>query len=164
MEVKVAWLQDEEYLDSYWKDFLQCRSKTRKWTVLAGILVFIFGASIWSYVLLNSIEFRLAPIIPVFGIAMVVWHFWDKSKWFNLMRSSQSYKKENEVIFTPQSILHSGPTSKGEISWEGITDIVSGNSGLFLILQKGLSVYIPQSSASNESEYNDIIKLYKAHA
>jgi hypothetical protein len=164
MEVKVTWLQDEEHLDSFGNDFLQYRSKTRKWTVQAGILVLITGASILGYVIFMGINFRLAPIIPVFGIAMIVWHFWDKSKWFNLMRSSQSYKELNEVIFTPQLILHTGPTSKGEISWEGIADIVSENSGLFLILQKGISVYIPKSSASNESEYNDIIKLYEAHA
>lgn len=164
MEIKVAWSQNEDYLNSFWKDFIKYRSKMRKWTIHLGLLIFITNVSIYVYLINQNKPYQSILLFAVIGVFTIIWHFWDKYQWYSLMRNSPSFNKQNNIKFTSSAIFHDGPTSKGEISWKGIETIIPAANGMFLVLQKGLSIYIPKSAAENEQEYNSIFKLYESNA
>lgn len=164
MEIEVSWSQNENYYKTFWQDFIKYRSNMRKWAIHIGLFIFITNVSIYIYAVTENKANDIILLFAVSGICVILWHFWDKSKWYNLMRSAPGYNKENNLKFTSDSIFFDGPTTKGEMSWEGIINIVPASMGMFLILQKGLSIYIPKSSVSNESEYNSILKFYESNA
>jgi len=160
MDISIKWITDENYIQAYWKDFINCRSKSRKWTlhlavtlIVLGFVYLIFGPNF------NS-PLPIAVALLCTGMLISIWHYWDKRKWFNLMRKSKSFGKENSLRFTVDNILFSGPTSKGEITWEGIEGIESAQNGTFIVLQKGLSIYLPRISNNQTNNLNEIIKFY----
>ncbi|CAH0535509.1 hypothetical protein VST7929_03079 [Vibrio stylophorae] len=164
MEIKVTWSQNEDYLNSFWKDFIKHRSKMRKWTIYLGMLIFIANISIYVYFINQNKPHQSILLFAVIGLLTIAWHFWDKFQWYNLMRNASSFNKQNILKFTSSSIFYDGPISKGEMSWEGIENIVLAANGMFLVLQKGLSIYIPKSAAASEQEYNSIFKMYESNA
>lgn len=162
MEITATWKSDKEYLQTFWKDWIKHRSKMRKWIIHIGIALILLG----GILLANNIQTEgllksKFLFLVILGAGIIVWHFWEKSKWFGVLRAAPSYGKENILRFTEKGIFYSIPTSKGEMAWEAIGDIVIASQGLFLIVQQGLSIYIPRSAVRSSTEFDLINKLYR---
>ncbi len=107
-----------------------------------------------------SRAFPVATLLIVAGFWVSIWHFWDKRRWFNLLRHSKFFGEESRIQFTADKVLVSGPTSKGEMTWEAIEDIELANNGAFVVLQKGWSIYVPKVSNGQSNNLSEIIEFY----
>ncbi len=160
MKITSKWIVDDAYIQDYWNDWIKYRSKHRKWAIHYGI--FLIVASL-ILLLLFPIGTNLHPLLlfGIFiGIAIIIWHFYDKAQWMKLIKKAISYGEENTVIFSRENLKIKGPTSNGEMIWKGIESIEKGELGFFLILQKGLSIYIPYHSLDNKDGFTYIDDFY----
>ena len=157
VEVIAKYTFDENYFQSYWRDWSKSRSVGRKWAIPIG--VFFITTGVLSFVM--SSKPLLSLIVFFIGLVNLIWHFWEKRIWFNNRRSAKNFGKENKLCFSKEGILIESSHSKGEMTWEALESIKKASDGLFLVLQKEISIYIPKQSVTNETDLNLIVKMYR---
>jgi len=123
--------------------------------VLIGI-VFSFASNIdISYLK------QCAGFFIVLGITIVSWHYWEKQHWFNRMIQDSADGTEQVMVFNEAGIKTKSSISSGEATWKIVKKIVPAKNGIFLVLKKGISIYIPKQSISDGNTMEEIIKLYE---
>lgn len=94
-----------------------------------------------------------------------MWHYWDKNKWFKLVTGGVGYGGDVELVFSENGITHKGPTSEGTIQWNGIEQVQLSETGLYLILQKGISMFVPFYAFTEQGDIEKVMGYYhSAHA
>ncbi|WP_167882336.1 YcxB family protein [Leptospira sarikeiensis] len=101
----------------------------------------------------------LGLLLIVSGIVSFVWHYWDKYNWFRFLIQESDFDSENIITFSEENLKIQGKHSNGEINWSGIKDLVLAKYGLFLVLSKGISIYIPKGALSEDML--QVQELYK---
>ena len=159
-EVVAKWTLSESYYRSYWRDSVKHRTLFRRWTVPFGIFLLALGGTLlWISEANDGIDFVPWALILI-GVYELVWHFLDKGRWFRLVRKGNQAGGEVELRLNRDGIDHVGPTASGRIKWQGIEKFVRAENGLFLAQGRGLSIYIPYTSLSEEREADEIEVLY----
>jgi hypothetical protein len=69
-------------------------------------------------------------------------------------------ESENIIIFNENGITTKSLLSSGEANWKIIKEIVRARNGIFLVLQKGISIYIPFQSLQEPNNIRQIIEMY----
>jgi len=162
MEITAKWNTDAKYFQLYWHDWLLERSHLRKWAIHIG--VFLIGLGLALYLLpteISPVDDVSSLILLFLGCFEIIWHFWNKRRWFKARLTNRNFGKENTFSFAAEKIHLSGPNSKGEMTWNAIEDIVTASNGIFLILQNNLSIYIPAYAVKSNSDLNGIITMFK---
>ena len=161
MEITAKWQHNPEYFEQYWKDWMMYRSKGRKHILAFSLVLIILGVVLYFGALpqLASSQ-RRGIIIIIIGILVAAWHFWDKRKWIKSM--IQDSRPNNEIVmnFSQEGIKTKSDVSTGEATWEAIKELVPAKQGLFLILQKGMSIYLPRQSLAENNDISQIVQLF----
>ena len=141
--IEARWTQSPDYYRQFWTDWLGARSQFRKRAAPVGIALVLCGAAVLSVPDSGTgRSLTSGLIVGAMGLAVLVWHQWDRVQWLRTMTSA-AHAGEVRLQFDHDRILHRGPTSHGEMSWNAVEQLTKGAHGLFLVLQRGLSVYVP---------------------
>ena len=164
MEVSASWQTNNIYYRQYYQDWVKYISKKRKRAVPLALLIMACGGAISiSCYFAGEYLFVIGCGIMGVGLSNLIWYFFDKRKWLRSLSSSDGTKESVTLTFTEAGIEHSGPTAQGTVTWAGIKNIVEGNNGLFLIVQKGLSIYIPYSAIHPQGGVSNIIQMFESY-
>jgi hypothetical protein len=103
-------------------------------------------------------EHRIVGVFLVcFGVFNVIWHCWDKHKWFSGRREANVTGSDAEIRFEDDRIFTKGPFSQSESDWKAFQKVVSTKRGMFLYPQQGLYIYIPDSALQPPESKADIV-------
>ena len=168
MEITAKWNHNPEYFEQYWKDWMLYRSKGRKHIRVFSLVLIISGFVLYLGDLGAFPEFTSSQsrglIIVIIGILVAAWHFLDRRKWIKSMIQDSRPNNEIVMIFSQEGIKTKSDISSGEATWEAIKEIVPARQGLFLVLQKGISIYLPRQSLDDNNDINQIINLFHNQA
>lgn len=137
----------KEYYESYWHDWVKTMSKWRRWTLPLGITSLLLCLVL--YLNVNNIPIKMDLVLSVlflFGVVEILWHFWSKWRWFSQMEATIDLQAENIFVFTREGIDITGPHSQGSVDWGAFKKVVAADNGLFFVLQKGVSIYVPDQA------------------
>ena len=164
MTISATWKTNKTYYQEYYRDWIVSISKYRKWAVPLSVLTITSGIviSVSAYFLA---AFLLVAGLGVtgFGIGNLIWHVVDKRMWLRSLSSPENTDQSLSLTFTAAGIEHSGPTAQGSITWAGFKNIIEGKNGLFLVAQKGFSIYIPYAAISPEQGTSQIMRMFNAN-
>ncbi|TGL31628.1 hypothetical protein EHQ52_17020 [Leptospira koniambonensis] len=151
MEINAKWKFSPDYFEQFWADWILYRSKYRKHVMQFSLGSLFLGISILTISLLIATKYSfLGLLLLTSGIGSLIWHYFDKNRWFQIMIRESDLDSEILISFTEKGLKTQGKTSNGESTWEGIKDFIIAKNGFFLVLQRGLSIYVPQYALSGD--------------
>jgi hypothetical protein len=161
MTITAKWKINTDYLNTYWNDWVRYKSEGRMFVVPVGLILAMIGIILSFIVNLDISNIKLCSnVLIFFGFSIVLWHYWEKKRWLNRMRQDSEHDAEQVIVFDEDGIKTKNPISSGEAQWKVVKEIVSAKNGMFLVLRKGISIYIPKKSILNGNTMKEIIKLY----
>jgi hypothetical protein len=162
MEIEARWAITEDYFRSYYRDWITDISKHKKWAIPIGCALILAGP-VFHYSLSDIAQrFPLTGIaISAAGLYQIAWYFFEKRRWIKAMVSGSKLGEDVTLRFTHKGVDHSGPRTSGHITWDGFKRIVASKHGMFLILQKGISIYVPKTSIRTPNGLASIMELFQ---
>jgi hypothetical protein len=138
----------------------------RRWVIPLALGLLVIGSILFVIqpICCEKLGF-IGLVLSGIGIYQIIWHYWDKKQWFSRVTGNAGYGGEVEMKFAENGITHKGPTSEGTIQWKGIEQVQRTETGLYLILQKGISMYVPLYAFSEHEDLEKVMEyFYSAHA
>ena len=161
MEIIAKWKHNREYFQQYWKDWVKHRSKGTKDIPVISFFIIILGLFIYFSGLPSFTHYSNHGLTLVLvGTVLITWYMWYKHKWIHSMLQDSDPESENIIIFNENGITTKSLLSSGEANWKIIKEIVRARNGIFLVLQKGISIYIPFQSLQEPNNIRQIIEMY----
>ena len=162
MIVTAKWEMNSDYFNKYWDDWITYKSEGRVYVVPVGFILVVIGI-IFSFVTSIDISYlkQCGGFLIVLGITITSWHYWEKQHWLNKMIQDSTDGTELVMVFNEEGIKTKSPISSGEATWKIVKKIVPAKNGIFFVLKKGISIYIPKQSISAGNTMEEIIKLYE---
>ena len=162
MTVVVRWRQGEQYYQRLWRDVVRHRLRARRRVVPLGLALIAVGAAILIAMAAKPDQVTRAVAIGavVCGALSVVWHYADRARWFRMLRAAPQFDQMVEAEFGRDGIRHEGPIAHGEMSWAGIERLVRGDCGLFLVVQRGMSIYVPYEAFDGEQGVQQVEAMF----
>ena len=157
-DVVAKFTLSDEYYQRLWKQLVRHRTRFRRWTVPFGLLTMVVGAAWFASMPVDPLRI-FGTLLFGAGAIEVLWHYWDRHRWFKRMTTGPQANGEVELRFNANGITHVGPTARGEIQWRGIERIIRTNEGLFLLQGRGLSMFVPLTSLTRVEDANIIEEL-----
>lgn len=161
MEITAKWNHNPEYFEQYWKDWVKYRSKGRKHVLVFSLALIAAGVMIYLGAFPQTVFGQDRGIIIVLiGVSLALWHFGDKRKWIRSMPQDSRPDNEIVMVFSQNGIKTKSDISSGEASWDVVKELVPAQKGLFLVLQKGISIYLPGQSLTENNDISKIIEIF----
>ncbi|WP_162051438.1 hypothetical protein [Pontibacter pamirensis] len=158
MRIKVTQELNKEYYNEYYSEWLEFRSKFKKWENLIGFTSII--ASLIIYFVDKSLTFISVGLL-VFGTLMVYDFYSSKSKWLKGRLNSKMADTEVTLIFEEDKIQTIGPFTETNGKWSFFSDAVETEKGLILIPENGISIYLQKKSFEEKADVVAIVRKIK---
>lgn len=159
MKIEIVQKINEEYYREFYSEWLQCRSKYKKWQLPIGYIG--FAASLIVFLVDSSLAV-VSIWFLVFGIIMMYSFYASKAKWLKQRRKSKMTNQEVTMLFEEDQFQSTGPFTKVDGKWSFFSDVVETNKGLFLIPENGVSIYLQKKSFEHPADIAEIIRKIKA--
>ena len=163
MKASARFKMDEDLYRQIWTDWIRYVSRGRKWVIPVGFFCAIAGIAILIITGLGS-EYRIIGLLLIcLGVFEVIWHYWEKHKWFMGRRKANVNGTDVEILFEDDCIFMKGSFSQSECKWQGFQKVVSTGQGMFLYPQQGIYVYIPDNSLQPLEAKTEIINKIQSN-
>jgi hypothetical protein len=166
LRIIAKWNLSEAYYKGLWQQSLKSRTTFRRWVIQLALGFLAIGFTLFAIqpTCCEKLGFS-GLVLSCIGIYEIMWHYWDKNKWFKLVTGGVGYGGDVELVFSENGITHKGPTSEGTIQWNGIEQVQLSETGLYLILQKGISMFVPFYAFTEQGDIEKVMGYYhSAHA
>ena len=163
MKATAHFKMDEDLYRQIWADWIRYVSRGRKWSIPVSLLCIAVGVIALIVLGIDSEHRTVSIFFVLIGIFNVVWHFWDKHKWFRNRRSANVTGQDIEIRFEDDRISMTSPSSKSESEWTVFQKIVTTESGMFLYPQQGIYIYVPDSALQPADAKTEIITKIKGN-
>ena len=143
MEIEIKQSIDEAYFKEYYVEWLGHRSKYRKWQDKAGVIFLVLGVMIclvWNEYL------PVAVLFVGLGVSMIFDYYFTKMKWMKDRIGSRVNNTSSTFIFEENQFRSIGPFTESKGGWNFFAEAVETEKGLFLIPDKGASIYLQKTS------------------
>lgn len=155
MEIELTQKLNKEYYLEYYTEWLNHRSKFKKWEHIIGFFSLIIALLIY---LINNSLFIISFGLIVFGMLMVFEFYSSKYKWLNERYKSKMTNKEVKMVFTDNKVQSFGPYTEMNGDWNYFINAIETNNGLILIPENGISIYLQKTSFDNLSDVTKILQ------
>jgi len=143
MKIEIEQNIDEAYFKEYYVEWLGYRSKYRKWQNKSGVIFLVLGVMIglvWN-------EYLPVAVLFIFlGVSMIFDCYFTKMKWMKDRIGSRVNNTSSTFIFEENQFRSIGPFTESKGDWNSIANVVETEKGLFLIPDKGISIYLQKTS------------------
>lgn len=157
MNIRIEVTQNKAYFEEFYQETLLYRLKYRKWQPFIAVLnLVIASVFFWKSAFIFSLLFMLFAIREAYD------YRYSRKKWLAERMNSKTIEAIVKMVFTDEIIYHEGPYQKGTMKWETFEKIEVSPKGLFLSLQKGISIYLPKTSFDDLDSYERLIEKFKA--
>lgn len=154
---------DDDLYRQHWSDWICYVSRGRKWSIPVALLCGGSGLVLLIVLGLDS-KYRIVGLFLVcLGLFNIIWHYWDKHKWFSDRRKANVTGSEVEIRFEDDRIFMNGPFSKSESEWKAFQKVLPTEKGMFLCPQHGIHVYIPDSALEPPEAKEEIINKIRCN-
>ena len=161
MRIEIEVALSKAYYQEYYGEWLTFRSKRRKWQPLVGATLIVWGV-LCAVIGKPTGNLALIPMLFVgAGIYELGQFYYAKWQWLRARADSRLENQRVRLIFTEQEIMHTGPFSKGELSWAGLRDVKETSKGIFLIPESGISIYVPKQAFESATQVQVILSRAK---
>ena len=133
-------------------------SRGRKWTIPLALFCAASGLAVLIIFGLDSEHRIVGLLLLLLGVFNLIWHFWDKHKWFSGRRKANVTGSEVEIRFEDNRIYITGPFSQGESDWKAFQKVIPTDQGMFVYPQQGIHLYIPDSALQPPEAKAEIVK------
>lgn len=159
MNFKLALKPDENYYREAYSELISSLKLKKNEPLFATIMVF-FGIGLYFFD--TQKKLGLFPILfSFFGIYEFFKLHLERKKWLKDRLQSGITGQLLEMEFDETTIKHSGPFSSGELSWNGIKDIIKTKRGLLIKPENGISIYLPYRIFKDNEQIDFIISQKK---
>ncbi len=158
--ITARWTLSRGYNRQAWKDLLATRARFRRWSVSGAVSLITVGLVIALMSGFEQTGVRVALYSCAFGLAHLVWHYWDRARWLRMMMTAPSADGAVEVSFAPSGLSMRGPTSRGEVSWAGVEAVIRGRRGLIVVLQHGILIYVPFGAFQAAADADAVFRMH----
>jgi hypothetical protein len=166
LAIVAKWNLSESYYKGLWQQSIKSRTTFRRWVIPISLSLFAVGIALFALQATCGEPLGFGGLaISALAIYQAIWHFWDKRKWFKRVTGGAGFGGEVEMIFAEDGISHRGPTSEGSIQWSGIEGVQRTETGLYLTLQKGISMFVPLQAFLGQDDLTKVMEYFNgAHA
>jgi len=156
--IEVRLQRSPGYAEQVWRDQMATRMRWRPFAIPLGVALLTAGV-IWTALRVEPpIGFALCGI----GVAELLWHWWDKRRWFAVVRGGKDGDVEVRLQFTREGIVHEGPNAAGEVRWEAFDEVARGKEGLFLVLPGKQTIYVPFTVFASPDDVHAVEAMFEA--
>ncbi len=161
MSVVAKWNLSEAYYKGLWEQSIRSRTTFRRWVIPTSLGLFVLGIILFALkpTCCEPLSFT-GLVLSALGIYQLIWHFWDKRHWYKRVTGGAGFGSEVEMIFAENGITHRGPTSQGDIQWAGIEGVQRTETGLYLIQQKGISMFVPLQAFPDQNDLEKVMEYF----
>ncbi len=160
MDIKVTQKFDDNYYQEFYSEWLTHRSKYRKWEFKVGLLYITLAVLIYFL----KVDFKYFSIaLIVFGCFLMYDFYATKRNWMKDRQASKMNHKSMTMIFDEHQVHSLSPFGEMKGKWELYIDVVETDKGLFLIPEKGISIYIQKVAFQNQADIKKIIAKIKSN-
>jgi len=157
MKAEARFRMDDDLYRQIWSDWIRYVSRGRKWSIPVALLCGASGLALLIVLGLDS-EHRIVGLFLVsLGVFNLIWHYWDKHKWFSGRRKANVTGSDVEIRFEEDRVFMNGPFSQSESDWRAFQRVVPTDKGMFLYPQEGVHIYIPDSALQPPEAKAEII-------
>lgn len=145
----------EEYFRESFEQWLNHKSKFRRWQIQIGILLIVVGVGMMIY------ELTVFSIgVSIIGIIEIVEFLFYRRRWIHQRVHARSKNSDSpvELRADDSGIYQKGPTSEGTTSWRGVKAAIPTGKGLIIAIGDGMSVYVPDACMNNPEFKEFVIK------
>lgn len=143
MNIEITQYTNKEYYKEYYFEWLNHRSKYRKWQQKTGFATLLLSLIV---LLADKSLFYLTGGLIVLGLLMIFDYHFIKNKWLKERLESRMNNKSFTMIFQDDEIKSIGPFTNTNSKWEFIDKAIETQKGLILIPENGISIYIQKNS------------------
>lgn len=155
MIAKAKFDLNKEYFEKYYIDWINTKSKFRKYSSFIGVVLIICGAFI---MVIFDWTIYTGIIFITIGVTQLIDSLSYKTRWINKRLKSGISQKAVFEFFDDRLEIKSD-NSEGHILLSGINNICLAKNGVFLSPQKDLSYYIPWKSLEPTEEIETVRNL-----
>lgn len=150
------------YFEDAYDETVKYRLKYRKWdTLVTSIFV---GVAFLLF--LYSVTIGASRIGAITGASLLGYALYalrksltHKKKWIVDRLGQGLADQDTHIKFTEDQLEHSGPLSSGTIKWTAIQRIEVTPRAIFLIPNKGISIFLPKNQFKKTEDWQEILKI-----
>jgi hypothetical protein len=146
---------DRGYYNQYYDDWLEVRSRFRKFATLLGVLFFLLAMT--TLLFLKDFEV-LGGALLALGFVSLGESLTYRSRWIN-GRLKAGATETAELEFYDDKIRMRSDSSEGHYLLSGFVERIPTENGIFLVPQKGISFYVPWASIEPQDAMSSIRDL-----
>ena len=158
MRIEVTQEMNKNYYEESYSEWLNFRSKYRKWEHIIGFTS--IGTGFLIFIIDNSLKL-VSIVFLLFGLLRIYDFYSTRKKWLNDRFKSKMNGQKVKMVFEEDGIQSYGPFTDMNGKWNFFNDAIETEKGLFLIPENGISIYIQKKSFENPSNVKDIIRKIK---
>ena len=143
---------DRGYFELFYSEWLSHRSRYRRFILPIAVL-FLLLAAIAFFAL--SAKALLPWVLLVVGVGELLDGLTHQIRWMRL-RLKGAGTNQATIRFTEWGIECNTDKSHGSISYDGFHEFDITPNGLFLIPQKGISIFVPLAAIIPQEAISDI--------
>jgi hypothetical protein len=145
---------NQQYYELMYSEWLRYRSRYRRFAVPIAIALTAtgIGLAIWAACLPCAIA---VVVVAAADLLETITH---RRRWMTKARGSMR-SDDGELRFTDSEIIVNTDNSHGTIRYEGFQSVAATPGGVFLIPQKGASIFVPLATIEPQDVVESLVAL-----
>jgi uncharacterized protein YlzI (FlbEa/FlbD family) len=158
MRIEVTQEMNKDYYVESYSEWLNFRSKYRKWEHIIGFIS--IGIALLIFMIDQSLKFVSIAFL-LYGLLRIYNFHATRKKWLNDRFKSGMNGQKVKMVFEEEGIQSYGPFTDMNGKWNFFNDAIETEKGLFLIPENGVHIYLQKKSFVNQSDIKRIIEKIK---
>lgn len=158
MKIEIEQKMSEDYFRELYDEMVNYRLKYRKWQIPISVLLILLAIPI-CFVDEKSYFFSVG--ILVFALMLAIDYFSEKRKWLKNRLASKMNGEMSILSFNEDGFFSKSLYSTSNGSWNSFTETVETPKGIFLVVDKGMSIYLQKENFKNIAEIEFIRQKVK---
>jgi hypothetical protein len=100
--------------------------------------------------------------IALFAIRFGMDFFLEKNKWMKHRMKSKMMDRNSSFIFEDDFVHNKGSFTESKGGWNSFTEAIETPKGIFLVVDKGMSVYLQKKNFKDKNEIDFVIQKVKS--
>ncbi|MEM7455749.1 MAG: hypothetical protein AAF456_15455, partial [Planctomycetota bacterium] len=150
---------DRAYYESNYNAWLRHRARLRPYAVYFSLALLVFGATL---ALAFPTNLLVGVALACIGVYELIEALTYKSRWINARVKATRANKTVDMQLSETELTTTSSVAHGTIQIEAFTDIIPATDGVFLILEAGVSIYIPAAAVEPDDAFRPLVDAWLA--
>lgn len=150
---------DRAYYELHYDDWLSHRSRWRKYAVPAACLLLLFGVGLaFTY----RQQWLVGGVFAMFGAYELLAALTHRRRWINARVKTIHPNKTSIVELNEHGVTITSVNGSSRLRTTAFEQIIAAKNGVFLVIDTGVSIYIPEITLDPPDAYRPLITSWIA--